>query len=278
MLEKTLKFLSLVSILLVTLGYVSAYFYYDAFDIDIRNYIDLKFFISYVFDLSFVTIALLLIFAIASILIMLLRSILKSYRWKKIIVKHYIYFMFIATLGYFVILLSLFAISNTQIQHASVIKFLFLILVISTLINSLLFYSSFHVLLHIRRRILDPNSLKNGSERKIDIMRRHQRDIIRTDNVIRIAILSLNVLLVIFSVNIYESKRHYLIIESKNSINHGICFTYNGKTIQTGKNLIEIGHLPNWIFLYDRNDSTTKVFKMDEIDSLVIKNHFHFFD
>jgi len=53
---------------------------------------------------------------------------------------------------------------------------------------------------------------------------------------------------------------------------HQISFMYHSKTICTGKQLLFIGQTTGHLFLYDRKNTNTLIFKSSEVDSVVIKN------
>lgn len=50
-----------------------------------------------------------------------------------------------------------------------------------------------------------------------------------------------------------------------------ISFEYNGKHIKSSDSLLFIGQTASYIFLYNRTDSTTKIFKNDKIENLILK-------
>ncbi|PWS33289.1 hypothetical protein [Pedobacter paludis] len=47
-----------------------------------------------------------------------------------------------------------------------------------------------------------------------------------------------------------------------------ISFSRNGSTVRTGKNLLYIGQTQTQLFLYNRKDSSTTIYKQSDIDSL----------
>ena len=50
-----------------------------------------------------------------------------------------------------------------------------------------------------------------------------------------------------------------------------ISFDYNGKNITSSDSLLLVGQTASYLFLYDRKDSSTKIFKNEKVENLIIK-------
>ena len=58
----------------------------------------------------------------------------------------------------------------------------------------------------------------------------------------------------------------------KDTIVKNVSFKYDDLIYKTSNKLVYIGETQNYIFLYNRIDSSTLIFKSSNIDSLVISN------
>jgi hypothetical protein len=239
-LENIIKFFPLIFILLTTLGYIHLQTYYYYFNIDILNYLDITEIILLFFNKS-----ILLTLGIISVVVV---SYVLDYKITnetdekkeipntKPINKRSLYF------GTFIIL--------------SLIGYVLLLLIRENYIG--LIYPIGYTIGAIIYFILEKYVFK--------ILFTHQSAFFSISTVISIvALFLINLITITYSIE----KGYY--IRYKNQVLKQISFSYNKETIHTTNNVKYIGETKSNLFLYDSNKKETIIYKMENIDNIIIK-------
>lgn len=101
-------------------------------------------------------------------------------------------------------------------------------------------------------------------------------NIFKNQEVINNNLLLITIFSVIYIGNQFSTYRKLDADKIKDGISiKEIVFQYNKKKISTSKKLLYIGETQSNLFLYNKNDNSTLVYKTENIDSLAIKRNSH---
>jgi hypothetical protein len=241
-LESIIKYFPLIFIILTTIGYINLQSYYYFFDIEIINYLEISEIILLFFNKSILII--LLLISIISIIYLIDDKISqeindneknlevlkhKEEKTNKRIFKG----------GWVLIILTIFFII-TNIVSANYI--------------GLIFPIGF-LLLIIINRIAEKTVLK------IIIK--------KNDSIFSFFIyFGFQILLLFNLLTISNSIENGYKLRYQSKQSKLVCFSYNGKTIETNKKTIYIGETKKYLFLFDKENEETLIFKMEGINDL----------
>ncbi|KIO52061.1 hypothetical protein [Flavobacterium hibernum] len=247
-LDSIIKSFPLIFIILTTIGYVNLESYYYFFDIEIINYLEISEILLLFFNKSILII--LLLISIIFIIYLVDEKITQEindnkkdlealkHRTEKTKQK-------ISRGGWILIILLIF--------------FIIVDIIFANYIG-LIFPIGFLVLIIINR-IAEKTVLKI---------------IINKDSILSFIIyFGLQILLLFNLLTISTSIENGYRLRYQSKQSKLVCFYYNGKTIKTSKKTIYVGETKKYIFLFDKENEETLIFKTDEIKDLkfILKNN-----